>query len=151
MFLKNRIREKRSKTITAQTNLFRSFLKRFSKDESGAVTVEFVLWVPVFVLIMIVTVDASILLTSQANLWSIARDTSRLMAVGLYSDGDAENYALSRMPSWGANATINASRTANVATVNLSVPMASIAPFKIVSAFSSGNINVAISHHMEPR
>ena len=38
-------------------------------DESGATTVEFVLWVPVFMFILMITVDVSLLFLRQSNLW----------------------------------------------------------------------------------
>ena len=124
--------------------------ENFADDESGAVTVEFVLWVPVFVLILAITVDATVLFMTQANLWSIARDTTRLMAARYLTDAEAEAYALDRMARWGGDTAIDASHTANYATVSFTVPVASVSPFNIVTAFTSGNLGVSLSQHMEP-
>lgn len=131
--------------------LSRRLPKRFVKDETGSVTIEFVLWVPVFVLILAITVDASILFLTQANLWSIARDTTRFMATGLLSDVGAEAYALDRMAAWGANTTIIASRDANLVSLSMSVPISDVSPFNIVGSFTSGNIGIALDQHIEPR
>lgn len=123
----------------------------FTEDESAAVTVEFVLWVPVFVLILAITVDATVLFMTQANLWSISRDTTRLMAARYLTDAEAKDYARDRMAAWGDDTTIEASSTLSEATVTFTVPIASVSPFNIVTAFTSGTLGVTLTQHMEPK
>ena len=122
----------------------------FSKDEDGAITVAFVLWMPVFVMILALTVDATVLFISQANMWSVARDTSRFMAVGLYTDTQAEEYATERLPVWGAQSTIVASRDANYVTINLKVPIDEVAPVNISGIFTDGFLVAELSQRVEP-
>ena len=55
---------------------FKQLIRNFS-DDSGATTVEFVLWVPVFMFILMITVDVSLLFLRQSNLWYVARDVAR--------------------------------------------------------------------------
>ena len=132
--------------------LSRRLPRRFVKDETGSVTIEFVLWVPVFVLILAITVDASILFLTQANLWSIARDTTRQMAAGQYpTNASAETAASDRMASWGDNATVTASRDSDFVKLTMTVPIADVSPFNIVGSFTSGNIAIALEQHIEPR
>lgn len=120
-------------------------------DESGSVTIEFVLWVPVFVLILALTVDISILFMTRANLWAVARDTTRYMATGLYSNDDAEDYAAGIVSRWGEDYTIDASRDGNLVTMEISVAMSDVSPINILSLFSEGNIRVGLSQRIEPR
>ena len=122
----------------------------FARDEDAAITVAFVLWVPVFVLILALTVDATVLFISQANMWSVARDTSRFMAIGLYSTTDAEAYAAAQLPIWGEQSTIVASRNANFVTINLSVPIGEVAPFNISGIFTDGFLVAELSQRVEP-
>lgn len=150
MAVQHKIRPK--KTLRNLYGLSRRLPRKFVKDETGSVTIEFVLWVPVFVLILAITVDATILFMTQANLWSIARDTTRQMATGLFSDAQAEDYALDRMaPSWGGDTEITASRTGTRVKIVMSVPIADVSPFNIVGTFSSGNIGIVLEQHVEPR
>ena len=131
--------------------LTRRLPSRFVKDETGAVTVEFVLWVPVFVLILAITVDASVLFLTQSNLWSIARDTTRIMATGRLLDGTAAaDYARGRMSTWGADAEINKIIDLDEVTLTIRIPIADVSPFNIVGAFTSGDISVALTQHREP-
>jgi len=49
-------------------------------DEMGAVTIEFVLWVPIFASLLVFVTDASIIYMTHSEMWNVARDTSRRMS-----------------------------------------------------------------------
>ncbi len=70
----------------------------FLGDEKGAVTIEFVLWVPIFVGMLVFVTDASIIYLTHSEMWSVARDTTRRMTTGqITSRAEARNYAASRL------------------------------------------------------
>ncbi|MEX0970848.1 MAG: TadE/TadG family type IV pilus assembly protein [Paracoccaceae bacterium] len=119
-------------------------------DSRGAVSVEFVLWVPVFILILALTVDATILFKTQANLWTVARDAGRQMSTGLYSNSQAESYAESQFANWGITGTATASQTNDSVTMQISVPVASVTPFRIAGAFTDGAIVAVVTQRKEP-
>lgn len=64
-------------------------LKNFMKDEGGATTVEFVLWVPVFMLLLILTVDVSLAMYRYSNIYYVSRHTARQVAVRQWSISEA--------------------------------------------------------------
>jgi Flp pilus assembly protein TadG len=69
-------------------------LKRLAHSRAGTVTVEFVVWLPVFVFLLALTADACKLYLTQADMWSVARDTARRMSTGeLATPEAAETYA----------------------------------------------------------
>jgi len=137
--------------MTVKINLrkLRSCITRF-KDTRGAVTIEFVLWVPVFILILAITVDAAILFKTQANLWTVARDAGRQMSTGLYSNSQAEAYANSQFALWGITGTAVASQTNDNVTMVISVPVAAVTPFHVVNAFTDGTIVASVTQRKEP-
>jgi Flp pilus assembly protein TadG len=65
----------------------KQLIRNFS-DDSGATTVEFVLWVPVFMFILMITVDVSLLFLRQSNLWYVARDVARNASLRQYHGYD---------------------------------------------------------------
>jgi Flp pilus assembly protein TadG len=70
----------------------------FLRDEKGAVTIEFVLWVPIFVGLLVFVTDASIIYLTHSEMWSVARDTTRRMTTGqITSRAEARDYAASRL------------------------------------------------------
>jgi len=68
------------------------------RDERGAQTVEFVLWVPIIVALVVIMVDAATLYITHTEMWNVARDTARRMVTGkILTEADAEAYALDAM------------------------------------------------------
>lgn len=55
--------------------------RTFRENENGSSTVEVAMWLPVFFLILIGSIEATLLLRAQTKLWSVASDTSRLVAL----------------------------------------------------------------------
>lgn len=61
----------------------------FLRDERGSATIEFVLWVPVFVILLVATTDATILYLHHTEMWNVSRDVARRVAVGDLSENQA--------------------------------------------------------------
>lgn len=76
-----------------RSNKLLEHFRPFRRNDEGAVTVEFVLWVPVFVLILMLVVDASMLFVAQSNFWGVARDTARRVAINSMTNAEADTWA----------------------------------------------------------
>ncbi len=93
----------------------------FLRDDRGSQSVEFLLWVPVFVALLIIVMDASTLYITQTEMENVARDTARRIVKGV-PPAQAEALALNAMslrefpytvaanfdPTTGADVTIAA-------------------------------------------
>lgn len=62
----------------------------FIRDDRGTGTLEFVLWVPVVVFILLAVVDATVLYLHHTEMWNISRDVARRIAVGEITEAEAE-------------------------------------------------------------
>ena len=70
----------------------------FLRDEKAAVTIEFVLWVPIFIGLFVFVTDASIIYLTHSEMWSVARDTTRRMTTGqITTDAEARDYAAAHL------------------------------------------------------
>ena len=70
----------------------------FLGDEKGAVTIEFVLWVPIFIGLFVFVTDASIIYLTHSEMWSVARDTTRRMTTAEITTRDeARDYAAAHL------------------------------------------------------
>ena len=70
----------------------------FLRDEKAAVTIEFVLWVPIFIGLFVFVTDASIIYLTHSEMWSVARDTTRRMTTGEITTRDeARDYAAAHL------------------------------------------------------
>jgi len=80
------------------------------RDEQGAVTIEFVLWVPIITGLLVTAIDATTLYVTHTEMWNVARDTARRMVTGKFrTEAEAEAYAASAMNMRSAPYTIKAS------------------------------------------
>ena len=57
-------------------------VSQFLRDEQGSAKIEFVLWVPVFAVLLIATIDATVLYLHHTEMWNVSRDVARRVAVG---------------------------------------------------------------------
>jgi Flp pilus assembly protein TadG len=70
----------------------------FLGDEKGVVTIEFVLWVPVFIGLFVFVTDASIIYLTHSEMWSVARDTTRRMTTEQFTTpAQARDYAAAHL------------------------------------------------------
>lgn len=75
-----------------------SSLNRFFTDEKGAFTIEFVLWVPIILVLLAIVIDATTIYVVHTEMWNVARDTARRVAMGkITSEDAAEQHAVDSM------------------------------------------------------
>ncbi len=72
-------------------------VSQFLRDEHGSATIEFVLWVPIFVVILVAATDATILYLHHTEMWNVSRDVARRVAVGDITEADAVNVVQNEM------------------------------------------------------
>lgn len=109
-----------------------SCLRVFRKNEDGAVTVEFVLWVPVFVIILMLVVDASMLFVTQSNFWGVARDSARRVAVNTMTDTEAETWAEDEATFGSVVPDVDVESSGGNVTVTISTPFSDVDVFGIL-------------------
>ena len=77
----------------------------FRKDASGLSTIEFVVWTPLFLALIMLAFDIAIVFHSHSRMYDVARFVARDVAQGELSFGEAETYAISQLPGH-ANFTV---------------------------------------------
>jgi len=96
----------------------------FGGDERGAAAVEMALVLPFVILLMLGIIQFGALFFLQNNMVNVANDVARRFAIGALTESEAESLAASRLSSWNATFTVDASEpTAEDAQVTVSVPM----------------------------
>jgi len=120
-------------------------LARVHRDENGAVSVEFVIWLPVLMAVGLMIADASAAFTTQASMWRTAGDLARGLATGRISAAQAEAHIAER-----ALFSINITRPGidGVVTVELSRPYSMIGTGFLLSPL--GTMQVQLRQYVEP-
>ena len=81
--------------------------RRFRKDDTGAVTVAAVLWLPFFVVVLTLVVDMAMIFYGQARAHEVAENANRSLSVGQYSTfGEAETAVRTALQPISPNASV---------------------------------------------
>lgn len=112
-------------------------LKNFIKDEGGSTTVEFVLWVPVFMLFLILTVDVSLAMYRYSNIYYVARLTARQVAVRQWSISEAIINATAKATFSGEAPIVSVRPSDDFRQVNVVIEV----PINTVGIFSTATIS----------
>ena len=126
-------------------------MNRFVSRENGSTTIEFVLWLPLLVGVLIVAVDASVLYMRQSNLWQVSRDTARIVSRHAMDEATAEAYARQQATYGSYVPTVDVVMSGQAVTVTLAANLTEIAPIGIFNFALSDQLTASITHAMEPR
>lgn len=99
----------------------------FLSDESGSATVEFVIWVPWFMLLLMITTDVSFVWFNHTQMLNTSRDAARRMSIGELSGADLESFVRARVSGSGVRVVDRSS--GNDACVQISRPFTDCALF----------------------
>lgn len=103
---------------TRQTSPLTTTLRKFGSTETGSATIEYVLWLPFFLMFTLFVVDASVTLQQHARVWDTARYTARLVATGDASESAAIRYAKDKL-SGSYNVSIDTETDSNLVIVSI--------------------------------
>ncbi|GGA24645.1 TadE/TadG family type IV pilus assembly protein [Neptunicoccus cionae] len=129
---------------------FSKLIKRTRHNEDGGVSVEFMLWVPVFVALMTGAVDVGTIFAYKTNYWGVARDTARQVARHAMSASEAEAYAREMATYSGVEPDTEVEITANDVTVRLIGYADTIASFGIFKVLQGTEISAEVTYALEP-
>jgi len=121
----------------------------FLKDDRGSSTMEFVLWLPLFMLILLMTADATFIYLSYTEMLNASRDAARRASIGLItSQTDLGVYIADTIP--GAGYKYGFARSGDIVTVSVIKPYADIAMSPIFDALYDKNLTTTVSMRVEP-
>ena len=127
-----------------------SRLRTFRRSEDGAATIELVLILPVFLLIVALVVDSSMILFRQAQAYRIVQDANRALSLGRISTADETSALIvAALQPIAPSATATAQIANGIVTTTLTMPLSDIQMTGLLAAFDGGSIGVTASHILE--
>lgn len=123
--------------IQAYTARRRAVRRYLNLDEDGGTTtIEFVLWLPIFIAILSIVIDVAFVFLAQAVMYDVASDTARRYAVGrLSTTAAAKSHAETEAQFNGETPTVTVTEAGD-GTVEVVITHA-IADIDITGIFSS--------------
>jgi Flp pilus assembly protein TadG len=123
---------------------------RYLRKDDGNATVEFVMWLPVVLVLFGLTVDVSMVLHSQSQVLRIVQDANRNASIGrLQTTAEVEDYIESRLQASSDAADAVSSITAGVISTTVSYPARDFQILGFFQQFNSLTMNVNSAHMIE--
>lgn len=83
----------------------RPSLRDFLRDEQGSATIEFVIWIPWFMLLLMIVVDACFLYLDLNRMENAARDGARRVSTGQFTPTTVIPWVKNNLPDYSYNIT----------------------------------------------
>lgn len=141
--------------MTIHAGSITSKFKAFLRQEDGSSTIEFVLWLPLVMAILLLIVDSSMLFMSRTHAIRVLQDTNRLYSVGQFTGTPAERitkaqtYALNRLQGLSPSATIITTETNRVVRTRATMETAEIASIGFLGMMIDTTLVVSAEHRVE--
>ncbi len=123
---------------------------RFWTETRGSVTMEFVLWVPVFCGLLMLFADTSLAYLNQSNFWNVSRETARIVARHGLDEQAAEIYAETHASFGRSKPTARVVIDGSTVTVTISAVMADVTLFGILNFAQAKTIDATVTDVLEP-
>jgi Flp pilus assembly protein TadG len=124
-------------------------VRRFARKEDGAATIEAVLWLPVFVLIMALAVDVTMIFHAYSRVLRVVQDVNRAVSVGRIEDTeDAEDKMVQMLPNYDY-VEADVAYEDGIITSTVTVPVTSVVAVGIVNSLLGHDIIVQTVQYAE--
>ena len=130
----------------------RKRLSSFLRADAGSATVEFALWVPVFIGILLLGADASAAFTRQSNFWSVSYETARIVSRHALDAEAGADFARDhmRIGSYTPEVAVTIDQLTQTVTVLVTADFGKMAPFGILAIGLDQRVSFAVSQTLEP-
>ncbi|MEO9826215.1 MAG: TadE/TadG family type IV pilus assembly protein [Paracoccaceae bacterium] len=124
----------------------------FLEDNDGAISIESVLWLPVYTFFLVMIVDVSLMFNGQAQAQRVLHDINRLASTGYYtSEEEVESRANALLSHLSANVSVDATidTASGTITAVASMPASDLMAIGTIPNFSQFNVTVGAWHLIE--
>ena len=125
-------------------------LARFARGSRGSVTVEFVMWVPVFCGLLMLFADTSLAYMNQANFLNVSRETARIVARHGFDAQQAQRFAESHARFGQYTPDAKVTITGQTVTVTIIADARALSIFGVLNFSPDQKIRTSVTDVMEP-
>ena len=124
---------------------------QFLRDERGTLTIESMLWLPVFVVILVIAIDATVLYLHHTEMWNVARDVARRVAIGDITEAEAAAAVQNEMFLYGDAYSVATSNPADPdVQIVIQTPMSDASVFGAWRLLMDRNLTATVIMRREP-
>ncbi len=122
----------------------------FMSDETGAATIEFVLWLPIFMAVLCMIVDATMIFSNRTQALRIIQDANRGFAIGrLTTTDETETYILDRIQPISPSVQVATTVDQGIIVTAVVMPARELDVLGILGVAFDFNVGVSAEHIAE--
>lgn len=134
----------------AKPTKFPRVLSRFLRGQDGSSTVESIIWIPVFVFLLGLIADTSLMFGNQAEVLRVVQDANRSLSLGrIMSTDEAETFITDRIARLSPNATVTTTVLGGVIHSVVDMPSSDLTATGFFSGFATITLRVQSYHLSE--
>lgn len=136
--------------MTLRERARRKLPRQFARREDGAVTVEAVLWLPVFIAFFALLVDATMIMSGQAQALRVVQDLNRGISIGMIrNDEEIDGFIERYMPRLSDVVVVDSNVDHGIITTNMTIPSRYLVASGVLNVFSNFDVRVGAQHRAE--
>ncbi|TMM55103.1 TadE/TadG family type IV pilus assembly protein [Sulfitobacter sabulilitoris] len=126
-------------------------MARFWRCEDGSYSIEAVIWMPIFALILAVITNVSIVFASESHMLRVVQDANRAFSLGRHdTTTETEDYIRANLAYLKAQLTVTSVLQGGTILSNVSIAASDLMPLSFfTSAFEGVDVNVTAQHIIE--
>lgn len=124
-------------------------IRRFKRNESGVVTVETILWIPMFFFVFGLVVDVAMLFHGQAKVLMVAQNGNREFSIGNITMAGTKTFIENEMAAQNIQVTATTVEVAGLARTVVSIPATELQVLGYFNVFPGLNLTVTAEHTIE--
>ncbi len=122
----------------------------FLIDEDGSASIEAVIWLPVFIMLLGLVVDTSLIFARQAQALRIIQDANRSFSIGRIMTVEATEAMISdRLSPYSPNVEVSTTLDMGLITSTAIMPANDLSSLGLIPAFAGVNVSVTAQHMSE--
>lgn len=127
----------------------KNLISQFIRNDAGS-TIEFVLWLPVFMLILSLITDSTLIFFGQSRVYQVTQVANRAYSIGNFeAETEVATYIENAVAQMGAQASVNTSVTDGIIHTVVTVPARNFEAIGFFSVLSNIQLTVASDFVME--
>ena len=127
-----------------------NWIERFRRDESGSATVEALLWMPIFIYLLVLITDVSLIYYGKAQALRAIQDGNRALSVRfLSSTGATEDFVEARLQVHSPSVAATTSISDGIVTTSARMPASELMAVGSIPTFGNTVIKVTAQHFLE--
>ena len=133
-----------------RSTAFASVLAKFRNQETGAATVEFVIWIPMIALVFAIVADTAMIFGGQAQVLRVVQDANRAMSIGrLRTVAETQDMILAGIINIAPHASVTTTVDAGLISSTVLIPVTDLTATGLVDSFTNFNVAVFAQHLAE--